>query len=112
MSSELNLNKYFTLLEPIEEYAIKQNLYFACKAINYRVEKNKWDGDRPLAIYIDWFISDNKLFGELRFENPLSTKANTIGENIKQILKEIKIDKNNFNRIINFLSENIKYYKV
>lgn len=30
----------------------KPTIYFACKALNYRVEKDKWDGDRPLSVYV------------------------------------------------------------
>ena len=81
-----SLDSFFEDLKPIEDYAIKQNLYFACKAINYRVEKSKWDGDRPLAVFINWYLIDNIIHGQLIIENPLSTKANLIGNNLKEIL--------------------------
>lgn len=106
------LDDYFKDIQPIEKYAISQNLYFACKAINYRLEKSKWDGNRPLAVYINWILENNILYGNLIIENPLSTKANQIGDNLKEILKKLKIDKNNFDEITNILSKDIKYYKL
>ena len=110
MSTENDLDKLINEIQPIKEYAIKQNLYFACKAINYRVEQDKWDGDRPLAVFVNWFILNNKINSQLNFENPLSTKANVIGNNIREILKRYKLNKNNFSNIITHLSKDIKYY--
>ena len=42
----------------------KPTIYFACKALNYRVEEEKWDGDRPLSVYVDWYIKKSKLVGQ------------------------------------------------
>jgi hypothetical protein len=106
-----SLDSFFEDLKPIEEYAVNQNLYFACKAINYRVQKSKWDGDRPLAVFINWYLIDNIIHGQLIIENPLSTKANLIGNNLKEILNQININKDNFDKIIPLLSKDIKYFK-
>ena len=76
----------------IETYSKKQSIYFACKALNYRLIPNKWDGDRPLSIYIDWKIKEEHLYGECKYENPLSKKGNEIGNNVKKLLIELKID--------------------
>lgn len=105
-----NINEYFEEIQPIEEYAVRQNMFFACKAINYRVEKSKWDGDRPLAVFINWSLYNDVLKANLVIENPLSTKANSIGNNLKEILKKINIDKSNFNQIVTYLSEDIKVF--
>ena len=110
-NSQKTLDEFFKDIQPIEKYAISQNLFFACKAINYRVEKSKWDGDRPLAVFINWVLDNNILYGNLIIENPLSTKANQIGDNLKVILKQLKIDKINFDDITSVLSKDINYYK-
>jgi hypothetical protein len=87
-------------MQPIEDFAKEQDIYFACKALNYRCEKDKWDGDRPLAVYVNWILdSDNKLRGELVFKNPLSMKGNAIGENIRKILASLSINKDNFSEL-------------
>lgn len=52
-------------LQPIEEYVKSQTIYFACKALNYRFDKNKWDGPRPLSVYVDWFVDNGKLNAHL-----------------------------------------------
>lgn len=99
---------YLNKLEPIESFAKKQDIYFACKALNYRFSKDKWDGNRPLAVYVDWRLDANKkLTGDIIFDNPLNKKGNEIGENIRNILKKLNIDKN-FSSLTNFLDNNIK----
>lgn len=47
------------------------NVYFACKALNYRTFKDKYDGNRPLAVYVDWYIRNGKLAYNLCFDTPL-----------------------------------------
>ena len=42
-------------LVPIEKYVRRHpKVYFACKALNYRSFADKYDGNRPLAVYVDW----------------------------------------------------------
>ena len=39
---------------PIEEYIQDHpNIYFACKALNYRTFRQKYDGNRPLSVQVD-----------------------------------------------------------
>ena len=83
-------------LQPIVTFAPKQDIYFACKALNYRIEADKWDGDRPLAVYIEWVLIENRLTPHFRYDKPLSIKGNIVGENVRSILKKLKIDQNNF----------------
>lgn len=71
-------------------------IYFACKALNYRAEKDKWDGDRPLSVYVDWYIKDAKLVGELRFDEPLHHKGNEIGNKVQNLLAELGINADSF----------------
>lgn len=103
------LDYYLNKMQPIEDFAKGQKIYFACKALNYRSSKDKWDGDRPLAVYVNWTLDDNnKLKGELVFEKPLSVKGNVIGENVRKILSVLKINKNNFKDLKNHLHKDVK----
>jgi len=59
----------------IDDFAPKQRMFFACKALNYRTLHNppKCDGDRPLAVQVEWFVNeDGKLDSKLDFFNPLT----------------------------------------
>lgn len=106
-----NLDFYIQKMLPIERFAIKQDIYFACKAINYRAIGNKWDGNRPLSVYIDWKLDDGILKANFITDKPLQMKANQQGVNIQKILKELKINKNNFDDLERFLDKNINYVK-
>ena len=102
-----DLDYYLNNMLPIEEFAAEQDIYFACKAINYRAQPNKWDGNRPLSVYIDWRLQDGKLKAEFVMDNPLEKKADEIGLNIRNILKELKIDSSNFNNLKDYLDTGI-----
>ena len=52
-----DVNYYSHKLVNIDEYAVAQNIYFACKAVNYRVDSDKWDGNRPLSVFCNWEIN-------------------------------------------------------
>lgn len=102
-----SLSYYINNLLPIEEYAAEQEIYFACKAINYRAQKDKWDGNRPLSVYIDWCLEDGKVNAKFIMDNPLMIKANEIGYKIQKILKELNINSNNFEELEQFIDINI-----
>jgi hypothetical protein len=102
-----DLNHYVQNMWDIGDYASKQDIYFACKAINYRAQKNKWDGNRPLAVYIDWGLENGKVTAKLIMDRPLEIKANEIGINVQKILKELKIDLNNFEQLEGLLDTSI-----
>ena len=102
-----DLNYYLDKLIPIEEFAVKQDVYFACKAINYRVKPDKWDGNRPLSVYVKWTLEDSKMKSELIMDNPLGIKANVIGGNIRDILKKLNISSENFEDLSPYLSKDI-----
>ena len=104
------LSEIFEGIEPIEEYAKEQEIYFACKAINFRASKMQdkdkpWDGNRPLAVYLDWKLEDEKIVCSLIIDNPLGKKANEIGLNIKKILKDLDINYKNFKIIADYISD-------
>ena len=55
----------FNNLIPIKDYAYNsQEIYFACKALNYRVNQ-KWDGNRPLAVWINWNLVNERIFPKI-----------------------------------------------
>ena len=80
-------------LIPIKEYvADNPIIYFACKALNLRtMSKNKWDGNRPLAVHVDWSIEHGKLKSNINYTKPLTTKGNVVAENLLKCLKELNI---------------------
>ncbi len=85
-------------LIPISTYiAQNPNVYFACKALNYRSLQvpPKWDGDRPLAVYVDWSIVDNRLSPTLKFDEPLITKGNEVAEKLRFCLNQLGINNTN-----------------
>lgn len=98
------LEKIFNRIQPIEEYTKKKDVYFACKAINFRSSKmdktnRPWDGNRPLAVYLSWELKDNKIICKPIIDHPLEKKAHEIGLSIFQILRSLKINYNNFKDI-------------
>ena len=99
-----DLQFYIDRLQKICEFAPQQDIYFACKALNYRAEKNKWDGDRPLAVYIDWQVQDQELVGQVKLDSPLRQKGNQVGERLQQALKKLGITSHNFDDLM-------KHYK-
>lgn len=88
----------------------KPTIYFACKALNYRAEKDKWDGNRPLSVYVDWYIKDAKLVGELRFDEPLHHKGNEIGNIVQNLLAELGINADNFLRLRDVIDSSIPVF--
>lgn len=79
-------------LIPIEEYVHHNpHIYFACKALNYRSIEGKWDGDRPLAVYVDWQVVNGKLTPNLKFDTPLIIKGNYVANNLINCLRLLRI---------------------
>lgn len=96
-------------MELIENYIKNKKVFFACKAINFRVTKDKWDGNRPLSVYVDWNIQEGQLFSKLIFDNPLEVKANIIGEKIRKLLNSLNIDAENFSELKSILMNTKSY---
>ena len=80
-------------LYTIEEYVnIHPSVYFACKALNYRTFKKKYDGNRPLSVYVDWFVENHQLCHRLIFDSPLSVCGDEVATKLKKVLTELSID--------------------
>lgn len=77
---------------PIKEYvSMHPDIYFACKALNYRTFAEKWDGDRPLSVQVYWNAEENKLVPELVYDRPLTVKGNEVANRLLQYMKALNI---------------------
>jgi hypothetical protein len=77
---------------PIKEYVVANpDIYFACKALNYRTFEGKWDGDRPLSVQVSWNARDNKLVPELVYDKPLTVRGNEAAERLLRYMKLLNI---------------------
>lgn len=76
----------------IEEY-VEDNplIYFACKALNYRTFESRYDGNRPLSVYVDWYVKNGQLCHNLIFDSPLSVKGDDVAEKLERSLKMIGV---------------------
>ena len=110
-NSKLTSKELLEKLIPIKEFIKNKEVYFACKAINYRVTKDKWDENRPLSVFVEWQENRNEITASLIFDKPLSTKANIIGTKIQEILRNNDIDAENFSELEPLLSDEIRYFK-
>ncbi len=78
---------------PIEEYVqIHPEIYFACKALNYRTFDRKWDGNRPLSVQVEWSAKDGKLVPEIVYDKPLLTKGNKMAERLIAYMNQLQIE--------------------
>lgn len=76
----------------IDEYIQRHpDIYFACKALNYRTFAQKYDGDRPLAVQVDWTVNDEKLTSELVFDKPLEMNGKEMANRLLACLKYLNI---------------------
>ena len=77
---------------PIKEYVkMHPDIYFACKALNYRTFAGKWDGDRPLSVQVKWDAVDEKLVPELVFDEPLIIRGNAMAERLLTYMHKLHI---------------------
>lgn len=77
---------------PIKEY-VKQypHIYFACKALNYRTFAQKYDGNRPLAVQVEWYIENGKLVSNLIFDKPLEMNGTEMANRLFKCMKILEI---------------------
>ena len=76
----------------IDDFAPKQRIFFACKALNYRTLHipPKCDGNRPLAVQVEWFVNKaGKLDSRLDFSNPLTKKGYAMRDKLKDAMVKI-----------------------
>lgn len=87
-----NVQAVISNLVFIHDY-IKQHpdIYFACKALNYRTFENKFDGNRPLSVWVDWNEQNGLLTPTIIFDSPLTTKGNTVAQKLKNTLAKLNV---------------------
>lgn len=77
---------------PIKEYVMMHpDIYFACKALNYRTFAKKWDGDRPLSVQVEWNEENHKLVPRLVYDKPLTVKGNEAAKRLEYYMKKLHI---------------------
>lgn len=80
-------------LQTIDEYVEEHpDVYFACKALNYRTFAEKYDGDRPLAVQIDWENENGMLVPRFNYSQPLVRRGNEIASNLLKVLSSLGIE--------------------
>lgn len=77
------------LVDYVDDYP---EMYFACKALNYRSEKHKWDGNRPLSVFVDWYTENNKLCYRIVYNRPLNTKGDEVAHKLLAALEKLGIE--------------------
>lgn len=78
---------------PIKDYVMMHpEIYFACKALNYRTFAKKWDGNRPLSVQVEWSEIDNKLVPHIVFDKPLMVGGNEVAERLINYMKKLNIE--------------------
>lgn len=76
----------------IESYVDSHpDVYFACKALNYRTFRQKYDGNRPLAVYVDWSANNGKLQYEIKFDTPLKQGGNYAFAHLKDAMDKLGV---------------------
>lgn len=85
----------------IEDYVDTVDLFFACKALNYRSlyrkgnHIGKYDGNRPLAVFVNWFANNGKLKSNLVFNEPLEHGGDYTYEKLKKAIEELGAENTN-----------------
>ena len=51
--------------------------------MNYRTFREKYDGNRPLAVYVDWFENNGKLDCKIQFDTPLEQGGDYVYARLK-----------------------------
>lgn len=83
------IDNLYTIDDYVDMYP---TVYFACKALNYRTFRNKYDGNRPLSVYVDWYVENGQLCHNLVFDSPLSVGGDEVADNLIAALNELGID--------------------
>jgi len=95
IASIKTLDDVMSHLESIDEFIdrTKPPIAFACKALNYRSlhDPPKWDGNRPLALYVKWSVQKRKLAHEIITNEPLVRSGNEVAGELMIALKKLGI---------------------
>ncbi len=95
-----NSNDVITNLISIKQYVKKNNeIYFALKALNLRFSASKspkWDGDRPLVVYVKYCAKNDILKWKIVLDEPYVRSGNIVAQNalteISKLSKPLFLD--------------------
>lgn len=85
---KLNFKNLSKILIPIEVYSKKIFINARFTALNYRTLEDKWDSNRPLAVWVDWKKSGKFLKPEIIFDLPFQRNGNELGEKVRELIKK------------------------
>jgi hypothetical protein len=89
-----SVDSVLSQMELIDDYVKKYpKIYFACKALNYRSLHNppKWDGDRPLSVFVDWDVEKGGLIHKIKYNAPLVSKGHAVARKLQSCLNQIGV---------------------
>ena len=99
MVKKQNVNYFSSRLQTINNYVKSLNdkglnIDVGFTALNYRFEEDKWDSDRPLAVWINWTIKENKFCPEIILNDPFANNGNDCGEKLRKLLSSLSVNQN------------------
>ena len=72
--------------------------------------EKKYEGNRPLAVFVNWFVTDDKLDCDICFDNPLCLGGKDSYNNLENALNLLKISTtNDINKLL--VVDNSKIYE-
>lgn len=104
------VQKIVNILIPVENYVeMYPDIFFACKALNYRTFSQKYDGNRPLSVYINWRVENGRLTPHFVFDEPLKVGGDAVAKNLLYCLKTLGINNTDQINISNVSCSEIVY---
>lgn len=83
-------------MQTIDEFLeLYPKVYYACKALNYRTLAQKYDGARPLSVFIEWNAVNGKLEPTFVYDKPLITRGDVVCNKLLAAMKELSINNTN-----------------
>lgn len=109
-SSILTAQDVLNQMVSVDEYA-KQNsvIFCAFKAQNYRSIEDKVDGNRPLAVYVNWEAKQGQLFSTISWEEPLKTRSDTIRDQLLDALASLGVS--NTDELTDHIIGNVNFHR-
>ena len=83
-----NTQDVINQMKLIDEAEI-QPTYLIFTANNYRSKEDKSDGARPIAVWIEWYLENNKLAHRIRFDEPLTYTGKDLVSDLKKVLTQL-----------------------
>ena len=80
--------QFKTIPQYLDDYP---KIYFACKALNYRTFEQKYDGDRPLSVYVDWHITNGKLDCTIEHDKPLLIRGTEAKDRLLEVFNKLGV---------------------